>query len=164
MGSPMTHADELERAIVCAVTQHEGQRDKQGLPVILHVLRVMLACRGGSAQIVAALHDIVEDTKVELTDLAMEGFSPCVVAAVEAITRRESETYTRYIHRLATNMLAREVKIADLRDNLARGGAFPSLCQRYRGALAYLDAPDSLAGASVPVERARAPGTPERTE
>ena len=59
----------LERAIALAAEAHEGQTDKAGAPYILHVLRVVLACPPGDAQIVAALHDVVEDTDMIMLDL-----------------------------------------------------------------------------------------------
>jgi hypothetical protein len=43
---------------------HEGQTDKEGLPYILHPLWVMMKLQGEDAQIVAVLHDVVEDTAV----------------------------------------------------------------------------------------------------
>jgi hypothetical protein len=40
------------------------------------------------------------------------------VAAVDALTRRDDETYDAFIARLAGNPLAARVKLADLEDNL----------------------------------------------
>lgn len=42
------------------------------------------------AETVAWLHDVVEDTSIELSDLGDE-FAPHIVAAVDAITRRVGE-------------------------------------------------------------------------
>lgn len=45
-----------------AAQAHEGQKDKEGLPYyILHPLRVMNSVEGEEAQIVALLHNVVED-------------------------------------------------------------------------------------------------------
>ena len=52
----------LENAITLAVHQHAGQVDKGGQPYILHPLRVMLQLQQPDQQIVAVLHDILEDT------------------------------------------------------------------------------------------------------
>ena len=42
-----------------------------------------------------------------------------VVDAVVALTRRPRQTYEEYIEQVAGNALARQVKLADLADNLA---------------------------------------------
>ncbi|MDO8075149.1 hypothetical protein O3299_26745 [Janthinobacterium sp. SUN176] len=67
----------LERAIEIAAATHAGQTDKGGAPYILHPLRVMLRVAPGAQQIVAVLHDVVEDSdgKITFDDLAREGFS-----------------------------------------------------------------------------------------
>lgn len=109
---------DLERAIEIAAGAHRGQRDKAGAPFILHPLRVIGACSTALDRIVAVLQDVVEDSGWTLKDLRKEGFAEEVVAALDAITRRESETYADFVNRAARNPIARAVKIADLRDNL----------------------------------------------
>ena len=107
----------LERAIAIAAMAHEGQVDKAGAPYVLHPLRMMLAVTTPEARIAAVLHDVVEDTPVTLEQLRAEGFSAAVIEAVEALTKREGEDYEAFIRRVAPNPIAREVKLADLRDN-----------------------------------------------
>ncbi|WP_306753081.1 phosphohydrolase [Paracoccus actinidiae] len=109
---------DLERAIEIAAGAHRGQRDKAGEPFILHPLRVMNACSTRTEQIVAVLHDLVEDSELTLEDLRREGLSEDLVAAVDAMTRRKGETYVDFVDRTARNPIARTAKIADLRDNL----------------------------------------------
>ncbi|MFC0201630.1 phosphohydrolase [Paracoccus rhizosphaerae] len=109
---------DLERVIEIAAGAHRGQRDKAGEPFILHPLRVMNACSTGSQRIVAVLHDVVEDSDWTLDDLRQEGLAEDLVAAVDAMTRREGESYADFVDRAARNPIARAVKIADLRDNL----------------------------------------------
>ncbi|MGZ3215989.1 HD domain-containing protein [Paracoccus sp. T5] len=109
---------DLERAIEIAAGAHRGQRDKAGEPFILHPLRVMHACSSEPERIVAVLHDVVEDTHWTLDDLRREGLAEELVAAVDAMTRREGESYADFVDRAARNPIARAVKIADLRDNL----------------------------------------------
>lgn len=82
----------LERAIVIASLAHAKQADKAGAPYILHPLRVMLSVRGEEERIAAVLHDVVEDTPWTLEALREQGFSDAVVSAVDALTRRPSET------------------------------------------------------------------------
>ena len=107
----------LERAIEIAAKAHAGQVDKAGAPYVLHPLRMMLAVSSPEARMAAVLHDVVEDTSVTLEDLRAEGFSASVLEAVEALTKREGEDYEAFIRRVAPDPVAREVKLADLRDN-----------------------------------------------
>jgi len=142
-------AGTLERAIAIAATAHEGQVDKAGAPYILHPLRLMLAMASPEARIAAVLHDVVEDSEgaVTLETLRAERFSDAVVEAVEALTKREEEKddYEAFIRRLAPNPLAREVKLADLRDNadLTRIAEPTDLdrerIEKYRRAITYLE-------------------------
>ena len=109
----------LAEAILLAVQAHHGQTQRNGQPYILHPLTMMLRFDADEdAQIVAVLHDVVEDTAVTLDDLRAIGFAPHIVAAVEHLTRREGESYEAFIERIRPHPLARKVKLADLRDNL----------------------------------------------
>jgi (p)ppGpp synthase/HD superfamily hydrolase len=107
----------LERAIALAANAHAGQVDKAGAPYILHVLRVMLRLDTPEGRMAAALHDIVEDCGYSLDQLRAEGFCEAVVAAVDAVTRRESETYEEFVLRAKADPIGRRVKMADLADN-----------------------------------------------
>ena len=108
----------LEDAIALAATAHAGQVDKAGQPYILHPLRILLRLADPDQRVVAALHDVVEDTPVTLDALRLQGFSAAVVEAVDALTHRADESYTDYVRRAAANPLARAVKRADVLDNL----------------------------------------------
>ena len=108
----------LDRAIQIAVRAHSGQIDKGGAPYILHPLRLMFEMNTTVEQIVAVLHDVVEDSQWTLESLRDEGFSEEALAAVDCLTHKKGETYKDFIERVRTNALARDVKIADLADNL----------------------------------------------
>ena len=107
----------LERAIEISAHAHAGQIDKAGEPYILHPLRVMMGVPTRDEQIVAVLHDIVEDTEITPEDLRAEGFSDRVVEAVVTLTKVKGQTYEQFIAGLAHHQLARVVKLADLKDN-----------------------------------------------
>ncbi|MFJ9993500.1 GTP pyrophosphokinase [Pseudomonas putida] len=134
----------LERAIVVATRAHEGQIDKGGAAYILHPLRVMERVSTPEQRIVAVLHDVLEDTPLTLSDLAREGFTLKILAALLALSRREGERYEDFVVRLGSDPLAREVKLADLADNsdLSRivcpGAADIARLIRYQEASAYL--------------------------
>lgn len=108
----------LDTALKIAIEAHAGQVDKAGMPYILHPLRVMLALSTEEERIVAALHDVVEDSSVTLEDLAWAGFSESVVEAVALLTHSEDESYEAYIGRISLHSLAKRVKLADLEDNM----------------------------------------------
>lgn len=113
----------LADALHLAATAHADQLDKAGLPYITHILRMVeTALTRGCAPdvpIVAALHDVVEDTCLTLDDLRDCGFSERVVLAVDALTKRDGEIYSAFIERCkAAGAVARCVKLLDIGDNL----------------------------------------------
>jgi (p)ppGpp synthase/HD superfamily hydrolase len=109
----------LERAIAIAAEAHRGQVDKAGEPYLLHPMRVMLRVEGERERLVALLHDVVEDGPGWTLDrVRSEGFAEEVVRAVERLTKREGEPYDAAIERAAADPLARQVKLADLEDNM----------------------------------------------
>ncbi|GLI36296.1 hypothetical protein [Desulforhabdus amnigena] len=109
---------DLERAILIAARAHYGQRDKSGAPYILHPLRVMQRMPTEMLRVIAVLHDVIEDTVFSLENLRDEGFSNDILEALDCLTRREGETYERFIERVKSHPLAVQVKIADLEDNM----------------------------------------------
>jgi len=110
----------LERAIEIAVEAHKGVLDKGGNPYVLHPLRMMFAVKTEEEKIVAVLHDVVEDAiDWEFGRLAKEGFSAVVIDALRSVTKlTEDEGYDDFIERAMSNPIGRQVKIADIKDNL----------------------------------------------
>lgn len=136
----------LETAIALAAKSHEGQTDKAGDPYVLHPLRVMQSVSGSDAQIVAVLHDVLEDCDVSADDLRDLRFSETVIAAIESVTKKPSESYTDFVARAAADPLGRIVKRADIMDNMDLS-RLPSptakdyaRIEKYRRALDVLDA------------------------
>ncbi|MCY6483891.1 GTP pyrophosphokinase [Clostridium aestuarii] len=109
--------DLLSKAIIIATQAHEGQTDKGGNPYILHPLRIMLKMNDETSQIVAILHDTIEDTDITLEYLSKEGFSEETIKALSSITRIRDEDYMQFIKRCKNNRIGRIVKLADLEDN-----------------------------------------------
>ena len=107
-----------DKAVQIATRAHAGQYDKVGEDYILHPLRVAERCESPKAKIVALLHDTIEDTDVTEEYLSQQGFPSDIVDAVLSVTRREGEDYETFIHRAALNPIGRQVKIADLEDNM----------------------------------------------
>ncbi len=135
----------LERAIEIAVQAHAGQTQKDGTPYILHPLHVMMQMEDEEAQIVAVLHDVVEDTEVTLADLQAEGFSDEVVVAISLITRQKGMSYEQFIEEIAPNDLARRVKLADLEHNMdVRRLPIPMIEKDFERLIQYREAYERL--------------------
>lgn len=112
----------LDKAIALVAAHFEGKFDKGGQPYILHCLYVMNAvCPNQDdheLMCIAVMHDLVEDTDIDLDDLHALGFSKRVVLGVECMTHLPGEDYMDvYIHRIALNEDARRIKIQDLDHN-----------------------------------------------
>jgi (p)ppGpp synthase/HD superfamily hydrolase len=117
----MLNAGRLSDAIKIAESAHAGQLDKIGRPYISHCRRVADQQPDEERRTIAYLHDVAEKAPGwTLTRLMGEGFSPGIIAAVDALTRRMGETDDAFLHRAIANPLARAVKKADLEDNLAQ--------------------------------------------
>ena len=110
----------LERAIEIAVEAHKGVSDKGGNPYVLHPLRMMFAVNTEEEKIVAVLHDVVEDAiGWDFERLKKEEFSTIIIDALKTVTKvRKNENYDRFIGRALTNPIGRQVKIAELKDNM----------------------------------------------
>lgn len=140
------HAMDLDAAITLATKAHAGAVDKAGRPYIEHPLRVMARVDGRAAKMAAVLHDVLEDTDVTAARLLDLGCPPEVVAALEALSKRDGESYEAFVARAARDPLARAVKRADLLDNgdEARLALLPPeqavrLREKYRKGLEALD-------------------------
>lgn len=134
-------ATHFEHALRIAVDAHAGQTDNEERPYILHVLQVVMGARPDlEAMTVAALHDVVEDSPITLFHLRDQGFPERILEAVDAISRREGETYEDYIERVSRVPLAVRVKLPDLEHNMdvrRLGHVAPSdvaRLERYRAA------------------------------
>lgn len=114
----------LARAMEIAREVHLHQRDKGGAPYIGHPLRVAGGCKSDDAKIVALLHDVVEDGASQgwsFDRLRTEGFSEVIISALESVTKRAGEDYAAFVLRAKEDILGREVKLADIADNMDLG-------------------------------------------
>ena len=108
----------LEKAISLAAEAHNGQKDKNDAPYILHPLRVMARVQSDTEKIAAVLHDTIEDTDYTIEKLREKGYSEQVLEAIDCLTKRDGEDYDKYLNRSISNPIAQKVKIADLEDNM----------------------------------------------
>ena len=139
----------LGAALELAARAHAGQVDKAGHDYLSHPLRVAarVVDAGEEAVAVALLHDVVEDSDVDIEDLLAAGFPERVAEAVDRLTRRDGEPHADAVRRAAADPLAAVVKRADLADNTdpARLALLPEelrtrLLARYEHAVTLLDA------------------------
>ena len=123
----------LQRAIEIAVEAHKGQLDKAGNLYVLHPLRVMMSLDTEDEKIVGVLHDVVEDCGGWSWErLKDQGCSDEIIAALQSVSKTPEEEaeyrslpddkklghYLEFIQRAKMNKIGRNVKAADIRDNL----------------------------------------------
>ena len=110
----------LAKAIEIAASAHSMQKDKGGSPYILHPIRVMMSLNTEEEKIVGVLHDVVEDAEEwDFDRLREEGFEEGIISALESVTKQsDAEDYDAFIERAGRNAIGRNVKIADIKDNL----------------------------------------------
>ncbi len=78
----------------------------------------MLSVSRPEERITAVLHDVIEDTGVTYEYLSAEGFPFEILEAIKALTKLDGEERIDAARRAAVNPIAREVKIADVKDNM----------------------------------------------
>lgn len=110
--------EQLLHAMHVAINAHGKQLDRNGQPYIGHCFRVMSAGQTIEEKTVGVLHDVLEDTELNITNLSLEGFSEEVIDAVHTLSKLENEDYDHYIRRVIRNDLAIRVKLNDLTDNM----------------------------------------------
>lgn len=99
-----------------AARAHAGQRDKAGHDYFRgHLVPIAAAAElfGPQVQAAAWLHDVLEDTDATTGQLAQAGVPGVVISAVEAVSRRQGETYSELIERAAGHPVGRYVKLLD---------------------------------------------------
>jgi (p)ppGpp synthase/HD superfamily hydrolase len=101
----------LHRAEQFATRAHAGQPGK-----IDHCRRVAARCRSEEAKVVAWLHDTVEDGTPWRE--VLHEFGAEIARRVIWLTRSGKEDYFFRVSIAANDPITREVKIADLRDNM----------------------------------------------
>lgn len=97
---------------------HANQQDKAGKPYIEHLAFVANDVTPKDDDIIAVawLHDSVEDTNVTLQYIR-QIFGNTISEAIDAISKRDNETYEDYLIRVKSNPIARIVKLSDLKHN-----------------------------------------------
>lgn len=134
---------DIDKAVELASKAHAADYDLDGNPTILHPLAVGMMGHNDTERIVGFLHDVVEDTKYTFDDLVEIGFSEEVIATLRLLTHDKHTPYMEYIERICKsgNRAAINVKLNDLRHNLARGreGGHMRCVEKHTVAMAYIE-------------------------
>lgn len=116
--------EQVKLAMTIATKAHDGQfRWDNETPYISHpaaIAKELERQEFADAVIATAwLHDVVEDTDITFHNLDEAGVHPEIIAAVDAITKRDGEDYLMYLLRCRKNAVARIVKIEDIKNNMS---------------------------------------------
>ena len=115
----MEKIDYIQKAQKIATKAHKGQVDKSNKDYINHPKRVAerLLNESEDVQVVAWLHDVVEDTDVTIEELE-KIFNKNVIDALRLLTHDKSVPYMEYVEKISYNEIAKKVKMSDLIDNM----------------------------------------------
>jgi (p)ppGpp synthase/HD superfamily hydrolase len=140
----MIYTPLTKKALRLCFDAHREQVDKTGLPYVFHPFHLAEQMKDEYTTVCALLHDVVEDTDYTLDDLRDMGFPHEVVDALALLTHDPAVPYMDYVKVIATNPIARKVKMADLRHNsdLSRMDEVDEWAaartEKYKKALRYL--------------------------
>lgn len=108
----------IEKALDISLKAHAGQTDKAGAVYVLHPLRIMMQMDSPEEKIIAALHDVLEDSHFTAEFLRQQGFPENILSVLDILSRKPGVKYEDYIQRIKQNPTATKIKIADLKDNM----------------------------------------------
>ena len=127
----------IKKAFNTSNEAHQEMRRKSGEPYIYHPLAVAQICVDeiglGTTSIVAALlHDVVEDTEVELEDIERE-FGPKVARIIDGLTKisgvfehgssQQAENFRKMLLTLSEDVRVILIKLADRLHNMRTLGS-----------------------------------------
>ncbi len=114
----------IEVTLRIALEAHTGQKDLDGNPAILHPLAVGLMGKTEAEVKTGFLHDVVEDSSINLDDLKNRGVEDEVLTVLALLSHdKEKVGYFEYVENIIAsgNVTAIHVKLNDLHHNLQRG-------------------------------------------
>ncbi|MDB5261543.1 MAG: transporter [Adhaeribacter sp.] len=129
----------IKKAFNTSLEAHKNMRRKSGEPYILHPLAVaQIAVEEiglGTTSIVAALlHDVVEDTEVELSEIERD-FGKSVAKIIEGLTKisgvfdygtsQQAENFRKMLLTLSDDVRVILIKLADRLHNMRTLGSMP---------------------------------------
>ncbi|MGK7390833.1 MAG: RelA/SpoT family protein [Candidatus Cyclobacteriaceae bacterium M2_1C_046] len=133
----------IKKAFNTSLEAHKEMRRKSGEPYIYHPLSVAQICVEeiglGTTSIVAALlHDVVEDTEVELEDIKRD-FGSKVARIIDGLTKisgvfehgssQQAENFRKMLFTLSDDVRVILIKLADRLHNMRTLGSMPNTKQ-----------------------------------
>jgi GTP diphosphokinase / guanosine-3',5'-bis(diphosphate) 3'-diphosphatase len=122
----------IKKAFYMSLDAHKEMRRKSGEPYIYHPLAVAQICveeigLGTTSIIAALLHDVVEDTEIELDEINA-GFGPKVAKIIDGLTKisgvfdhgssQQAENFRKMLLTLSEDVRVILVKLADRLHNM----------------------------------------------
>ena len=122
----------IRKAFDLAMDAHKGMRRKSGEPYILHPIAVaQIAVEeiglGTTSIIASLLHDVVEDTEIEIEDIRRE-FGPKVAKIIDGLTKisgvfdktmsQQAENFRKMLLTLSDDVRVILIKLADRLHNM----------------------------------------------
>ena len=108
-------------ALNIAIKAYYNVKDKGGEDYIKHPLRLWYRLRekghSNAVQMIAILHDVVEDSDITIDELKRMGCPEEVTDALVLLTHDKAVPYMDYVSKIKYNPYARGVKLEDLLDN-----------------------------------------------
>ncbi len=129
----------IKKAFTIALEAHKDMRRKSGEPYIFHPLAVAEICveeigLGTTSIISALLHDVVEDTDIELTDIERM-FSRKIAKIIDGLTKiggvfeygtsAQAENFRKMLFTLSEDVRVILIKLADRLHNMRTLGSMP---------------------------------------
>jgi GTP diphosphokinase / guanosine-3',5'-bis(diphosphate) 3'-diphosphatase len=129
----------IKKAFSISLEAHKEMRRKSGEPYIYHPLEVALICveeigLGTTSIISALLHDVVEDTDLELEDIERE-FGHKVMTIIDGLTKisgvfeygssQQAENFRKMLLTLSDDVRVILIKLADRLNNMRTLASMP---------------------------------------
>ena len=109
--------EDVKEAVLFAEEALVGQKDRAGVDYMVHVMTVVHMVNTPTEKIVAALHDVVEDSDVSVDEIE-NVFGPEVAHSVSLMTHSSEDSYYEYVQKISEDDVATEVKKADITHNM----------------------------------------------
>ena len=112
--------DLLYKTLELVLKVFDEKVDKGGLPYYNHLFKVYMGVSNFTEKIIALLHDVVEDTNINFSDLKEFGYDDEIINSLRCLTKKKGEYYPDYIDRIinSEDIHALNVKLSDLKHNM----------------------------------------------
>lgn len=129
----------IKKAFNTSLEAHKDMRRKSGEPYIYHPLSVAQICveeigLGPTSIVAALLHDVVEDTEIELEDIERD-FGPKIATIIDGLTKisgvfaygssQQAENFRKMLLTLSEDVRVILIKLADRLHNMRTLASMP---------------------------------------